>query len=188
MAAFRQIVERYQSALYRYVSTYVGVEDIDDILQFVWLQCYRSLVYLQENQSTECKAVPDSLKSWLFRVATNRCIDEIRKKRRRQVCFFSEVELLMDGEDVSMLSLLPDSAPLPEVQAEAKYIQRHIYTALCSLPEKYRMIIWLRYTKDLSYTEIGLRLQMPANTVKTCYYRGCLKLRSLLSSDYDIVA
>ncbi|WP_161975551.1 RNA polymerase sigma factor [Tengunoibacter tsumagoiensis] len=182
MLAFHRLVDRYQHSLYRYVSTYKGIEDIDDVLQFVWLQCYRSLPRLQEKQSAEKKSLPDSLKSWLFRVAANRCIDEIRKKKRRRVYFFSDLELISDDEDISILSRLEDSALRPEEYAELRDQQHYIYRALCRLPEKYGTIIWLRYAEALSYAEIGLRLRMPTSTVKTYFYRGCTRLRSILSS------
>ncbi|GHO82544.1 RNA polymerase sigma factor [Dictyobacter formicarum] len=55
--------------------------------------------------------------------------------------------------------------------------QHIIHRALQTLSIKHRTIVWLRYKEDLSFVEIGRRLNIPMNTVKTTYYRACARLR-----------
>lgn len=84
-----------------------------DITQNVFLQLYLSLPTL---------CTDGSLKGWLYRVARNRCLDELRRKR---VTPFSHLEVSEGDEDLSPLALLPDTAPLLEDLAERQDV-RHL--------------------------------------------------------------
>src|SRR5215475_12633981 len=88
-SAFECIVQRYQAPLYNFIGRSLGdYEQAFDVLQFVFMQLYTSLPKLYANLSSVRTKTP--LKSWLFQVAWNRCIDELRKQRP---LFFSELEV-----------------------------------------------------------------------------------------------
>ena len=177
-AAFEVMVERYQETLYRFASRRVDVELAHDVIQFVWLQFYLAMPSLLERPAI----IQDntSLKAWLFCITRNRCIDEMRRSRRRPH-LFSELYLNSEEEEQPMFSDLLDGAPLPEEQAEQHDDQARLRSAIETLPPKYRAIVWLRYTEELSFSEIGCKLQMPPNTVKTYFHRARPQLCAVLA-------
>jgi RNA polymerase sigma-70 factor (ECF subfamily) len=175
MQAFEALVQRYERPLSAFVRSCLGSsEATSDVMQRIWLQLYRSLPTLQT------QTYRSSLRAWLYQVTRNKCIDEIRRRKRDAVSF-SELEAFFD-EEVSPILLLPDPDPLPETCWEQREMLQEVIEGLSQLPPKWRNIMWLRYRMDLTFEEIGSRLDMPPSTAKTYYHRGCLRLRALLSS------
>lgn len=172
--AFEALMERYHPLLYRFIYHRLGDYDqVCDVVQQVFLQLYISLPTLPK---------VELLKPWLFRVAQNRCLDELRKRRRRRVTHFSELEWQFDEEEISPLASLPDSHPSPEELAEYHDLQSTLQQAIQTLPVKFRSVVLLRYIDQLRFAEIGQMLEMPESTVKTYYYRACSRLRVALTS------
>ena len=120
-----------------------------------------------------------SLKAWLFQVARNRCLDELRRKR---ALHFSELEKGGEEEEPSLLDGLPDVSPLPEEVVERRDVQEILLRAIRGLPPKFRAVVLLRYASQLSYSEIGQKLQMPEATAKTYFQRVKPMLRQALAS------
>lgn len=180
-SAFETLVQRYQQVLYRFVRTRLSTDQADDVLQFVWFQLYLSLHKLQCTQSSQRKDM--SLKPWLFRIAWNRCIDEQRKQRRHPWVFFSEFEQVHEEDELSLLSTFRDGMPLPEEIVEQDDENAHLRAALQSLPSTSRNVVWLRYTEELTFAEIGQKLHIPPTTAQTSFYRACKKLRLTLAPD-----
>jgi RNA polymerase sigma-70 factor (ECF subfamily) len=178
-SAFECIVQRYQAPLYNFIRRSLGdYEQAFDVLQFVFMQLYTSLSKLYPNLSSTRTKTP--LKSWLFQVAWNRCMDELRRHRP---LFFSELEVEESEEGLaglSFLSTIPDTCPLPEEIAEQHDLQCVLRQAIEALPPKFRSVVSLRYTHDLSFVEIGSILHMPENTAKTYFQRARPLLRQAL--------
>src|SRR6266567_3919946 len=131
--AFEILVHRYNVPLFNFICHFLGNYDqACDISQQVFLQLYVSLPTLR---------VGDPLKAWLFQVARNRCLDELRRKR---AIHFSELESTSDEDEVSPLAAMPDTNPLPEDLAEHHDLQRHLRQAIQSLPPKFRDVVSLR--------------------------------------------
>ena len=177
--AFETLVGRYQPLLYRFVRARVGSEQAYDVVQFVWFQLYVSMSKLKSNATWQRKEA--SLKPWLFRIAWNRCIDEQRKHKRHPWVYFSELEQIHEEEGVSVLSTFLDRTPLPEEITEHEEDSTKLHTAIQSLPPKFRNVVWLRYTEELTFAEIGHRLHIPSTTAQTYFYRACAKLRHTLA-------
>ena len=180
--AFEALVERYQETLDRFAARRVDTELAHDVLQFVWLQLYRTMPLLLQKSAIAQGLL--SLKPWLFCVTRNRCLDEIRKSRRHPL-LFCELSALSSEEDQLQLSEMLDTAPLPEELAEQREEQAHVRNAIERLPPKYRVIVWLRYSQELSFNEIGSKLRMSPNTVKTYFYRSRLRLGTVLFGQQD---
>lgn len=173
--AFELLVKRYHHRLVNYIQNYL--KDYDgsyDILQQVYLQLYLSLPILLTNGSLKC---------WLFRVARNRCLDELRKRHRRPAVPFSALEREGGEEELSSLEAILDWAPLPEEITESNELNETLHMAIRSLPPKLRLIVHLRSFKYLTFAEIGRLLNMPETTAKTYYYRSLPLLRDALVSD-----
>ena len=167
--AFEQLVQRYSSSLFNFICRFLSDYDAAlDILQQVFTQLYISLPNLRTGEP---------LKAWLFQVARNRCLDELRKKR---VIHFSELQSSSEEEDLSPLAIIPDNSPLPEDIAERHDLQDILRQAIDSLPTKFRLVVSLRYAGQLSFAEIGRTLQMPEATAKTYFQRAKPLLRAAL--------
>jgi len=146
--AFEMLVSRYVASLFAFVGRYIDDYDqADDILQHVFLQPYLSTPMLR---------VGKSVKPWLFRVARNRCLDELRRKRP---LLFSELKAPGHGDEhePSPVEMLPDTSPLPHV-------------------------VILRYEGQLSFAEIGQTLTIPEATARTYFMRSKHLLRATLAA------
>ncbi len=148
-------------------------EQVSDVLQHVFLKLYLSLPILLMNVS---------LKGWLFQVARNRCLDELRRRYRRTEIPFSTLEWKYREEELSPIEAITDPEPLPEEVAESIELHCLLQQAMLSLPTKFRSIVNLRCFRQLSYSEIGSMLEMPESTVKTYFYRSLPLLRRELTS------
>jgi len=176
--AFEDLVGRYHGPLFRYIRGFLNDdEQAYDVLQFVFLQLYSSLATLLSDVSP---------KAWLFQVARNRCLDELRTRRRRRVVYFSELEFEHGEEEVSPLEFIPDSQPLPEEIAERFDLQRTLQRAMFVLSPKSRSIVHLHCSKGLTFSEIGRILKMSVPTVKTYFYRSLPRLRTALMAQEQI--
>lgn len=167
--AFEKLVQRYSNPLFNFICRFLNDYDAaSDILQQVFTQLYISLPNLRTGEP---------LKAWLFQVARNRCLDELRRKR---VIHFSELQSPNEDEDLSPLAIIPDNGPLPEDVAEHHDLQHILQEAIAGLPPKFRAVVLLRYAAQLSFSEIGRTLHMPEATAKTYFQRAKPLLRATL--------
>ena len=169
--AFEILVQRYSTPLFSFICRFLADYDqACDILQQVFLQLYISLPNLRTS---------DPLKAWLFQVARNRCLDELRRKH---AIHFSELEPVNDDDELSPLATMPDTDPLPEELAERRDLQQCLQKAIQTLPPKFRSVVLLRYVGQLSFSEIGQALDMPEATAKTYFQRSKPLLRAALTA------
>lgn len=175
--AFEVMVRRYSTPLFNFICHVLGDYDqACDVLQQVFTRFFTSLPKL---------GTGEPFKPWLFQVARNCCIDELRR-RRRYAIQFSQLELENDENDISFLNEIPDTSPLPEELAERHDLQQVLCQAIDSLPPKFRDVVMLRYTSQLSFAEIGHTLNMPEATAKTYFHRAKVLLRKLLSDQMQM--
>ncbi|GCE07844.1 RNA polymerase sigma factor [Dictyobacter aurantiacus] len=175
--AFATIVQRYQRALFNFIYQQIGNYDQAwDVLQNVFICFFTSLPRLDNDRA---------FKSWLFHVARNKCIDEIRHQQRNALPF-SRVETYgEDNDDQEALLDVIDVALLPDAIAEKREMQDFMRKAIGTLPPKFRDVVWLRYVSKPSFGEIGEALNMPESTAKTYFYRATRLMRQQLgTSDY----
>ncbi len=171
--AFETLVHRYNVPLFNFICHCLGDYDLAcDVSQQVFLQLYISMPTLRTGEP---------LKAWLFQVARNRCLDELRRKR---AIHFSELEAANDDDDLSPLAIMPDMRPLPEEIAERHDLQSALRQAIEALPPKFRSVVLLRYAGQLSFSEIGKTLNMPEATAKTYFQRARPLLRTALASQW----
>jgi len=175
--AFEDLVKRYSTPLFNFIYRFLGDYDqACDILQHVFIQLHTSLSTLRTDKP---------LKAWLFQVARNRCLDELRRKR---VIHFSELESVNEDEELSLLAAIPDNGPLPEELAEQSDLQQRLQEAIPTLPIKFRSVVLLRYAGQLSFSEIGQTLSMPEATAKTYFQRAKPLLRTALMNQFQLTA
>jgi len=164
--AFEALVSRYRQSLFGLIYHYVGeYHEAEDVLQQVWLQLYLSLATLRVN---------GQIKPWLFTVARNRSLDALRHERlhSQHLLSFRDVVVRNEEHEATFLDAIPDMSPTPEELLERQNLQHEIWRALQSLPHKYRSICVLYYSEQLTFSEIGRILDIPATTVKARFYRA----------------
>lgn len=170
--AFEALVYRYHTPLFNFICHLLGDYDqASDVLQQVFLRFYTSLPKLETNEP---------FKPWLFQVARNCCVDELRR-RRRYAIQFSQLEVENSDGEVSFLNDIPDPSPLPEELIEHHDLQLHLQQAIDTLPPRFRSVVILRYASQLSFSEIGKVLSMPEATAKTYFHRAKALLGKILS-------
>jgi RNA polymerase sigma factor (sigma-70 family) len=169
--AFETLVRRYNVPIFNFICHCLGDYDLAcDVSQQVFLQLYISMPTLRTGEP---------LKAWLFQVARNRCLDELRRKK---AIHFSELEGINDDDDLSPLDIMPDPHPLPDTLAEHHDLQQTLRQAINELPPKFRSVVMLRYTTQMSFSEIGKVLDMPEATAKTYFQRARPLLRAALGA------
>jgi RNA polymerase sigma factor (sigma-70 family) len=172
--AFATLVDRYQDPLLGYIRGLLkDGEQSSDVLQQVLLQLYLSLPTLNTHMR---------LNGWLFRVAHNRCIDELRKRNRRNEVCFSTLEWESIEEELWPVERIANSQMLPEEVAVQQDLHDTLRRAIDVLPPKFRQVVYLRCWRDLSFAEIGRLLKMPETTAKTYFHRACPRLGAALAT------
>lgn len=122
-----------------------------------------------------------SVSTWLYRIATNVCLDFIRKNSKRK-----DISLEQNTcEDLKLMDTLVSNNPTPEKLAEINAQRRAVNDALATMNEKNRMIIILRDFNGLNYEEIANIIQVPVGTVKSRISRARAELRNLLCKDKE---
>ncbi|HEY4389142.1 MAG TPA: sigma-70 family RNA polymerase sigma factor [Ktedonobacteraceae bacterium] len=172
------LVDRYRNPLFHYSRRLLNDhEQIEDILQFVFLQLYLSLPTLMLHKP---------LKAWLFRVARNRCIDELRRRGKHRLVAFSTLEQEGENKEILLLESIVDPYPLPEEIVMRSDMYHSLQHALDMISPRGRSIIYWHYFRDLTFAEVGIILHVPTSIVKTSYYRSLPRLRAILLTQEDV--
>ncbi len=166
--AFGEIVELYKDKVFHICFRMLGNRhEAEDIAQEAFVRAYVNIKTFNQNKK---------FSTWLFRIATNLCIDRIRKKKPD---YYLDAEV--SGTDgLTMYSQVASSTPLPEDEVENLELQSTIQQEISKLPEKYRSVIVLKYIEELPLQEISEILDLPLGTVKTRVHRGREALRKQL--------
>ena len=164
--AFEALVRRHQGPLYNFCLRMLGQsEDAADVAQETFVQLYSHLGRLDEREP---------LAPWLFRVARNRCIDIIR--RRRTVPLGPP----RDPSDTPVEFEQADDDPLPDELAERADLQRLLSSAISQLPPAYAEVVALRYAGDRSFAEIAVILDCDEGAARVRFHRAKSLLRRSL--------
>jgi RNA polymerase sigma-70 factor (ECF subfamily) len=166
--AFGDIVEIYKNSVYQLCFRMLGNRhEAEDMAQEAFIRAYVNIHTFNQDLK---------FSTWLFRIATNLCIDRIRKKKPD---YYLDAEVA-GTEGLTMYSQIPDKTPLPENEVESLELHETIQKEILKLPEKYRSAIVLKYIEELSLNEISEILDLPLGTVKTRIHRGREALRQQL--------
>jgi RNA polymerase sigma factor (sigma-70 family) len=172
--AFATLVHRYQTPLFTYILRFLDDYDLAcDSLQNVFIRFHNSLPHLSDNEP---------YKAWLFAVAHNCCIDELRKRSRSAITF-SELQPKGGEYEESVAYDPANGDATPERAIEQQELRHQLECAIASLPPKFRAIVLMRYSTGMTYEEIGRIMQIPTATAKTYFHRGKLLLRKILKAE-----
>lgn len=163
--AFDQIVEAYDQKVFNLTYRMTGdYADASDLSQEVFIRVYRSLHNFRGESS---------FSTWLYRIATNVCLDEIRRRNRKTVVPLNQ-RIYLDDEQFRDI---PDWSNLPEAVVQSKEIQEEIQRMINSLRPEYRLVIILRDIQGYSYEEIGKIIGCSLGTVKSRINRARKSLK-----------
>ena len=159
--AFAKLQKKYQRQIQNLMRRMVrDQDDVDDLVQVSFIKAYNAL------PSFLCE---HSFEKWLYKIASNNCIDYLRRKRFTIISIDKPVQT-SDGEMAMELpdphALIPDSNMLGEERSKV------INEAYESLPPKYKEVIRMRHHEELEYNEIADKLQLPLGTVKAHIFRA----------------
>jgi RNA polymerase sigma-70 factor (ECF subfamily) len=169
--AFELLVRRHQTGVVNHLYRQTGQRELAwDLAQEVFLKVYTSLPRFDPKYR---------FTTWVYRIATNRAIDLMRRKTV-PVCSLDET--IVEGPRRASLT---DSTPGPHEMARCSQLQRRIASALGELPEEYRRLLLLRNEQHFSYHEISRITDLPVGTVKNRIFRARAQLRDLLGDLLD---
>ncbi|HEV2856239.1 MAG TPA: sigma-70 family RNA polymerase sigma factor [Thermoanaerobaculia bacterium] len=164
---FGDLIERYQGRLINYLFRLLrNADDAHDLAQEVLVKVYQVL----DRYDPQYK-----FSTWLFRVAQNAAIDQIRRRRLKVVSLRQEDG---EGEGRDWDLPAPERGPYGELRNQERGAA--IQEAIESLPWEYRELILLRHFGELPYEEIAQLKGMPLGTVKNKLFRGRQMLKEKL--------
>ena len=166
--AFEDLARREERALYRHALRIVGTtSDAEDIVQDALFSAWRSIASFQGT----------SFRAWLFRIATNRALDQLRSRKRRP-------ELPLDPPDDDEVTWAEPVAPGPDLTQLAgdREALAAVEAALEALPAEQRTALLLRDVEGFAYEEIAVITTVEIGTVKSRIHRGRLAVRNALIS------
>ncbi len=169
-AAFNEIVLRYKSKVYNYIFRMIhSALDAEDLTQETFVRAYQSIRSFQSRAS---------LNTWLFRIATNLCIDYSRRNKRVAGMTTSLSQEGSEEEEVERE--IPDRAFDPQRLLLNKELGLKLNAALAELPEKLRTVVLLYDVEGLPYEEIAAIVGCPLGTVKSRIFNARSSLRTKL--------
>ncbi|NMH73501.1 sigma-70 family RNA polymerase sigma factor [Bacillus sp. RO2] len=143
-----QIMNENGDAVLHLVFTYVKNQTIaEDLTQEIFIKCYEKLEQFNHQSS---------LKTWLYRIASNHCKDYLRSWHFRKLIL-----------NEKLLDYIPSKAKDVEVEVIAKSEEESLTNAVMGLPVKYREVVVLHYYEELPLAEISKITSVNVNTIKT---------------------
>ena len=162
-AAFGELVQQYQKRVFALAVRMCPTPELaEEAAQEAFLSAWQGLPFFRGDSA---------FSTWLYRLASNACVDLLRKEGRHQ-------GPSLDDEAVS--AEVPDTRPTPEAAAEQKELRAQIEAGLRTLSPEHREVLILREIQQLSYDEIADALSLDLGTVKSRISRGRRQLRNFL--------
>ena len=164
--AFAQLIRLYEKRIFALTLRMCkNPADAEEAAQEAFLAVWQGLAFFRGDSS---------FSTWLYRLASNACVDLLRREGRHR----SAAGPSLNDEDVFVDAV--DPAPTPHMLAEQAELRRQIEEGLAALPEDYRQVLILREIHQRSYDEISEILSLDLGTVKSRINRGRKRLRKFL--------
>ena len=164
-AEFAQLFDEYSAPIYNYVLRMVADADrAADITQDTFIKAYRKLDTVNEATST---------RSWLYRIATNTAIDDMRRRRN----------VTPMPDDSPTFANRADHRPGPEAEVMAGTLDERIQRALLTLRPNHRQCLLLSDLDDMSAQQIGEVMGLSYGAVRTLLCRARGEMRRALAAE-----
>ncbi len=167
--AFNELVLAYQDRVYNLAYRIMGdPASASDATQEAFISAYQNIDGFRGKY-------PSSFKSWLMRIVSNACYDELRRRKRQPATSIEDFEI-----DEEANPALVSDAEGPEEHAERKAMARVIEAGILALPPDQRVTLVLADVQGFSYEEVAETTDVPLGTVKSRLARARAKLRDYL--------
>jgi RNA polymerase sigma-70 factor, ECF subfamily len=171
--AFDALIRQYEHQVLRLALHLTGSEhDAEDIYQEAFLKAFRYI----GNFRFEC-----SFYTWIYRIVTNLCLDQLRRKKTRR----EDHSVVVDrsGEEIDILASVSDNRSFsnPARELDRKVLGERIQAALSKLTPRERMVFELKHYQGLRLRTIGEMLHTTEETAKNTLFRATKKLRTQLA-------
>ena len=161
--AFNQLVRKYQQKIYWHIRKMViDHEDTDDLTQEVFIKVWKHLENFRQDAQ---------LYTWLYRIATNECLNFLKSKKRKFFLPINDVEAELTAKIDQQENLSGDE------------IQLKLQKALLKLPDKQRLVFNMKYYDDLKYEEISEILGTSVGALKASYHLAVKKIEEYVTKD-----
>ncbi len=162
-AAFHELVKAYQRMLYQHIRRMVhDHEDADDVLQNTFIKAWNGIANFRGDAS---------LKTWLYRIASNEAITHLNKQKRRGYTDLGDLE---------------DSAAHSNLggrELGGEEIQQKLQAAIATLPERQAMVFSLRYFEEMPYEQIATITGVTVGALKASFHHAVKKVEKILTND-----
>ena len=174
--AFSDLMEKYKDPIYYMLLKMVkNRDDADDLTLEAFGKAFNKL-----NQYTPNFA----FSTWLFKIATNNCIDFLRKKKKNVMSIDNRVSN-NDGDEF-MFEIKSDGMTPEEIAVNEQKIKL-IRKFVKKLKPRYEILVEMRYFKEMSYEEISVELNLPLGTVKAQLFRAREFLFNIMKHSFETI-
>jgi len=172
--AYAELMNHYKDSIYFMLLKMTNnTDDADDLTIEAFGKAFKKL-----HQYT-----PDyAFSTWLFKIASNNCIDFIRKKKKYT---FSIDKTFDNDEGTELAQSIANQEPDPEENFIIKQKIKLMHEVVEKLKPRYRILVELRYFKEYSYEEIAQELDLPLGTVKAQLFRAREFLFNILKNSQE---
>lgn len=161
--AFNLLVRKYQEKIYWHIRKMViDHDDADDLVQEVFLKVWKNLAGFKGDSA---------LYTWIYRIATNDCLQFLNKKRRRFMIPIHDVN--------AELSKKLEASPY----IDGDEIQLKLQKALLTLPDKQRLVFNMKYFDELPYEDIAEITGTSVGGLKASFHHAIKKIEKILKDD-----
>ena len=172
MDAFEQLLLRYEKKVYTIAYKYMGnAEDASDLAQEAMIKVYQSIGTFRGEYS---------FGTWIGRITANKCLDELRKRKKLQTTSLDEELELEEG---SVQKEIVSERDTPEQHTIRQETVHYVQQKLQQMKEEYRMVLVLRELEGHSYEDIADMLNCSLGTVKSRISRARNYLKELVLAD-----
>ena len=171
--AFQHLFDKYKKRVINYCFRYCGHPQVaEELAQETFLRVYKA-AHRYRPQAR--------FSTWLFKIAANVCLNEIRKPVYRARLESIDPPAAHEAHTSREIATEPDQS-LPDLLLEAHQHQELIRNAMNGLPDDQRSALLLRITEGFSYLEIASQINRSENHVKTLIHRGRQRLKKILGA------
>lgn len=175
IGAFELLIEKHQKFVFNIALKMIGnYDDASELAQEALIKVFKSIGSFKEEAS---------FSTWVYRITTNVCLDELRKRKNRNITYIDEDIMTEDGE---IKREIVDLNPLPDAVAENNELKKAVNAAIMALSEEHRIVVVMRDINGMSYEEIAKAINCPEGTVKSRINRARQTLKEILQKNKEL--